>query len=392
VILKKPVKWFLRMLRENPQCADHASQIINGRTSPKGLHSAAQATPGYPMLDALLLCGFHLWRAREKGKRYEAIAISDGEGRYGRHHCVRTLAPWADWLSLRSHYDLSDEASRSAWEASPPRNADRVLCLVADRNRCLEVEQRCGATGAVLIAPDPPPVGTMDHDLLREVNHFHFELGAHNEWSGAPPQYSSPTLRHLSGVSCRMAYPAWAFEDLPRKSTPWKAIDIGCGPISLLRWGALSGDVEVTGIDPLLEMYALLKARHGYDRLPSIHCDHEIPEFAEDLRELVPDGEYDLIFTQNALDHTQIPEQVVAGFESKLTRQGRIAIAVATREGTRQKWDQFHKTDIDILDGTVVFRRQDTDWKPLFSSTSKLRLSKIHHHSPQWIQVVFDRP
>ena len=42
----------------------------------------------------------------------------------------------------------------------------------------------------------------------------------------------------------------------------------------------------------------------------------------------------------------------------KLVPGGRAIVQVATREGTRQGWDQFHKTDIDLVDGTLVYRHQ----------------------------------
>ena len=390
MMLNSSVKWFVRKLMANPKCAGYASQLLNA-SEPAKTQRWAAAKFSYPMCDSLILCAFSLWNQRRKGARYDIVAVTDDPDRYGRREVERTLAPWKEWAVLSGYYDLTESKSLQEWQSGGPATGRNIFCLSVDPQVRLRLEKACRERESQLFTPDTPPLETMAHDLLREVNHFHFEYGAHNEWADVDTNYSPDVLHVLSSVSCRMVYPSWAVEGMDRKSRPSRVIDIGCGPISLLRWGALRGDLEITGIDPLLEMYALMKARHGYDQLPSIRCDHEIPEFAEELNDLVPDGQYDVIFSQNALDHTQIPEKVVASFESKLAPGGRIAIAVATREGTRQNWDQFHKTDLDVRDGEVVFRRQNTDWMPLFPSDSKLRLSKVCSYSPSWMSVIIER-
>jgi SAM-dependent methyltransferase len=236
-----------------------------------------------------------------------------------------------------------------------------------------------------------PPLDTWDNDMWRELAFFDFELGGRNELDGEPVKHSSVILQLLSAHHCKDYFPAWGLEGLPRQDRPWRALDIGCGPISTLRWGALCGLLTVTGVDPLLEMYALLLARHGYDALPHVRCEVEFSSIAERLDELVPDSSFDLIHTRNALDHTQEPQRIVDSFARKLAPGGRVLLHGATCEGTRQEWDQFHKTDIDLKDGVLVYRHQHTPERPLLSPGSGLRLRKVAHHDADWLAVVLER-
>ncbi len=132
-------------------------------------------------------------------------------------------------------------------------------------------------------------------------------------------------------------------------------------------------------------------ARHGLDALPKIRCDREINGFAEDLEVLLPDDEFDVIYTQNALDHTQQPARVIENMARKLAPHGLAVIQVATREGTRQKWDQLHKTDIYLKNGVLMYAHQDGPERPLLSSESHLRLKQVQTDTPEWLACVLEK-
>jgi SAM-dependent methyltransferase len=168
-------------------------------------------------------------------------------------------------------------------------------------------------------------------------------------------------------------------------------MDIGCGPISILRWGAIEGEISITGVDPILDMYALVLARHGLDALPKIRCDREINGFAEDLDRSVPDDDFDAIYTQNSLDHTQQPAVVIENIGRKLAPHGLAVFQVATREGTRQNWDQLHKTDIYLKNGMLMYAHQHSPERPLLSPTSHLHLKHVQSDSPEWLACILEK-
>src|SRR4051812_29209450 len=95
-------------------------------------------------------------------------------------------------------------------------------------------------------------------------------------------------IQQMSSMNCRQYYPSWAFEPLPKSlPRPLKVMDIGWGPVSMLRWGAIHGEISITGLDPLIEMYTLVLARHGLDSLQKIRCDQEVNGVAEDMGSLL---------------------------------------------------------------------------------------------------------
>jgi len=340
-------------------------------------HAAHEPTSAGKTIDLLLLCAFHLWRSRKPRSRHRVVIVTDDSERYSERACRSVLGQWSEWVVIDSYWDI--ERSAAGATATPPAIC---LALVTDSHALAVVRERCSQAGIALIEPKLPlQIGLEDHFFL-ELFLFDVEPGDERIWDPAA------ALRRLSTAQCRAAYPTEELTSMPCDKHPWRALDVGCGPISALRWGALQGHVTLTGLDPLIEMHALVRARHGYEVLPEIRCSVEIPGIAEQLDELVPDCSFDLIFTQNALDHTREPERVVRNFARTLAPEGRVIIQLATREGTRQGWDQFHKTDIDLRDGALVYRHQHTEGRPLLAPDCGLRLHTVQRYSPERLSVV----
>jgi SAM-dependent methyltransferase len=262
------------------------------------------------------------------------------------------------------------------------------IVAISKKNRYLQKAAK--KLSAQIIVPEYPPEGTFDNDLVREVSFFNHEFGGVNEWDGAPTRYAVNCIQQISSANCRLYYPTWAFEQLPKSlPRPLKVLDIGCGPVSMLRRGAIQGEISITGLDPLIEMYTLVLARHGLDAMPKMRCDQEVNGLAEDMDRLLHNQKFDLIYTQNALDHTQQPGRVVENVSRLLAPNGLFTVQVATREGTRQNWDQLHKTDIYLKDGVVTYAHQHGVEQPLLPAS--LRLKHVHIDSPEWLALVIKR-
>jgi SAM-dependent methyltransferase len=346
----------------------------------------SELQPELRRFDQLLLCAFHLWRQREAGRRYHVVIVTDDPERHPECVCRHMLGQWKDWVTIDTYWKVWPTIG----DVQPIATS---ICLAAVENpgTMASVRERCQELGMPLIEPRLPEKNSSDEDFYREVTFFDYEFGGKNEWDGKPSTHPFDILRELSAVRCQGIYPAWGVVGMARPNGALRVLDVGCGPVSALRWGALTGEMVLTGLDPLIEMYALVRARHGFDALPQIRCAVEIPAFAEQLDELVPDGSFDVIFSRNALDHTREPQRVISHFARKLVPGGRVLLEVATREGTRQKWDQFHKTDIDLADGQLVYRHQHTSFEPLLRPEDKLRLRTIASHTTEWLSVALER-
>lgn len=339
----------------------------------------------------LVVCAFNLWRQRKQGQLINVDIVTDRPEKYAFDYCLRMFAPWNAWMKITSLQTFSPDASEDFWENTLTPGA-YVLEAVEGEHAMDSLRGGCKKIGATLVEPVMPATDTFEFALLEEVFFHDSELGARSEFDGQPRKFSAQVLRMLSATHCRFAYPHFALEGLPQDKKPWRVMDVGCGPISNLRWGALRGEMTITGVDPLIEMYALILARHGHDKLPHLRCADEIAAYAENLDEAAPDEAYDMIYTSNALDHTQEPERVISNFSRKLVPGGRVYLAVNTREGTRQNWNQLHKTNIYLNDNNeLVYHHQHTAEKPLLSPASNLRLAKVFTNTADYTVVNLER-
>lgn len=336
------------------------------------------------------MCAFHLRRFRPRRGTVNVHFIVDNLSAITEADCLRMFSPWSDAFHFHFHDRgaLRDPLDERQLSELGVETGHIIVSSCTDQQLQDEIQALSRQLDLPCVVPSYPPLGDLENDLLREVAHFDFELGGKNEWDGAPTQYAAASLQGLSSTHCRASYPEWAFEFLPDR--PLKVLDVGCGPISVLRWGALHGKISITGVDPLLEMYAVVLARHGLDALPKVRCDREINGFAEDLDILLPDDDFDMIYTQNALDHTQDPTKVIENIARKLGPDGIAVVQVATREGTRRDWDQLHKTDIYLEDGVLKFAHQHTRAQPLLGR-SGLRLKHVRTNTPDWLACALEK-
>ncbi len=318
------------------------------------------------------------------------------------------LAPWKSWLTVDKVIRIERVNCAPTINAISVAKGHKILLLLQDRNEFAKehkqepsadwteqhsIAKKLVARGFEVVVPTYPALGTLDNHLIREVSFFDFEFGGKNEWDGKPTEYGENCLRQLSSTHCRDFYPSWAInpvrEKLPERTL--KVLDIGCGPVSVLRWGAIYGNLSITGVDPLLDMYSLVLARHGLDALPKMRCDRELSIFGEELDAYVPDGEFDMVYTQNALDHTQQPARVLELMGKKLARHGRAVIQVAEREGTRQNWDQLHQTDIFLENGQLMYCHRDGVVRPLVTAESGLKLLCTHPAKVEWLACSLEK-
>jgi SAM-dependent methyltransferase len=189
----------------------------------------------------------------------------------------------------------------------------------------------------------------------------------------------------------------YALPDIRRLSRergggPVDALDIGCGPISRLRWGALQGLLSITGIDPLLDMYHIVLKRHGLDNLPEICCQRELCIPAEVLSQCVTPGSYDFAFSCNAIDHAEDPPLVVSQVAACLRPGGVFALESNKREGSRNNWAHLHQFDIYFgSDGQLLCQLRDGSSRSLVGEEVGLKLREVVVDDDSYIVVLFER-
>jgi SAM-dependent methyltransferase len=133
-------------------------------------------------------------------------------------------------------------------------------------------------------------------------------------------------------------------EKLHRK--PARVADVGSGPLSQLAYGAYTGRMALTAIDPLADVYTELL---GGKREAAAYRRLAVP--AEQLSETLGAGTFDIIWTRNAIDHSQDPARAFQSMVDALALGGFLVMTQFSREGTAEKWHGLHQHDM-YLDET----------------------------------------
>ena len=149
------------------------------------------------------------------------------------------------------------------------------------------------------------------------------------------------------GIQFRMdptsALQPWIECWLDSSRSTHRIVDVGSGPLSALGRHSSLGSIEVTCCDPLAEAYMALLKRHG------IAVRHTIVGVAgEELSSQLPCGHFDIAFSNNALDHTLDPVQVLREMAAVTRPHGYIVVQVGEREGMRAGYTGLHQWDCSM--------------------------------------------
>ena len=329
------------------------------------------------------LCNLrHVRKTNGGGKPSIALVIDERTG-VAPDELRRLLQSWQDWLSVEAVLVRSTppEPGTLRREMSV---ACRLIGAITDQDDFLaSVQHECQALGAVCIHSAFPGLSdARELALWQEVSHHDFEIGGVDEWSEQPTRWAHHILQHLSRTNCERIFPQFLLPYIQRFQGPDKkpvgTLDIGCGPISVLRWGVLQGLLRVTGVDPLLDIYRMILERHGLYGLPAIACQRELNIYAEELASALPPESFDIVFTRNAIDHVEDPVTVIGQAEACLRPGGILVLDFHTREGSRQGWEQLHQFDL-YLDETnqLVCQTQQGVCRPLIAAGLGLFVRQI---------------
>ena len=290
-------------------------------------------------MNILMRSLFNLRVSRESSTEGVNVAvIIDAQTGIAEAEYRRLLTVWQSWISLDTIWVESDLLQPGALQRQVSATC-QVVVVVSTREDFLKaVRRECSSRGLAYVdSAYPSPADPRELALFQEVAHHDFEIGGLNEWDGQPTQYSQYILQYLSQTNCEQLFPKCVLPYVEtlrqnRSGRPLEALDIGCGPISVLRWGVLQGLFRVTGVDPLLDMYRIVVERHGYASLPGIRCYRELSIAAEELSHAVGARSYDFAFTRNATDHVEDPVLMVQQVSSCLRPGGILVLDFNTRE------------------------------------------------------------
>jgi SAM-dependent methyltransferase len=347
-------------------------------------------------MQVLLRAAFHLSTLRGSDAARVAVVVDSATAI--RADTVATLLhPWRAWLEITDVL-VFGEPPGDSWLNMAVASGVQAVAIVSERSEfALPLEAAINQRGLRVLSSDYPADSSHTVALFHEMAHHHFELGGLNEWNGSASLHGSSVLQHISAANCITHFPQYTIDDLRTRSAtlgrPLEALDVGSGPISRLRWGVLQGLLRLTGVDPLLVIYGLLLTHHGLDRMPSISVDRAISAPAEQLERHVAADSFDFAYCCNALDHVEDPPAVIAQVARALRPGGQFALEFATREGSRQEWQQLHQFDLflDTGQNRLMCQWRDGRLDTLVPRGISLTLNRVVMATDDYTAVVLEQ-
>jgi SAM-dependent methyltransferase len=295
---------------------------------------------------------FHLASLRRDDITRAAIVV-DSETEIRADAVTALLRPWSAWLEIIDIVatDMTSPDKWQPWLDTAASSGAQAVSIISDRSEFADqIKSAATRYGLRVVSSDYPTDTDRTVALFHEMSHHHYELGGLNEWNKTSSIHGSSVLQHMSTTNCIKHFPEYVIDELWAQYTTagrsLEALDIGCGPISRLRWGALQGLLHITGVDPLLDLYEIILRHHGLDPLPSIRVERALTTNAENLEHHIAADSIDFAFCCNALDHVEDPPVIVAQVARALRPGASFALEFATREGSRQDWQQLHQFDL----------------------------------------------
>lgn len=143
----------------------------------------------------------------------------------------------------------------------------------------------------------------------------------------------------------------FAIKNLKKKFNRINCIDVGCGPISQFytEFFMNKPEIKIISVDPLAEFYEKLHKKYNSDY--DIKC---IAGFGETLAKKFPNDYFHLVYSRNAIDHSQSPVQFINNMYQILKTDGYMVLYGFINEGSKQNWLGLHKWDISVKDGKLM--------------------------------------
>jgi len=185
---------------------------------------------------------------------------------------------------------------------------------------------------------------------------------------GVPVFTPAPTVTKSISIALERASAAFP--------APLYCLDVGCGPISYFFTKDLQSrnDLKIITIDPLAEIYREIHQKYGSEY--NLVC---IPGYGERLHELFPEGFFHLGYSQNAIDHSQNPEDFIKNLYYVTTPGGYLILHGFTQEGTAAHWLGLHQWDIDVEGNDLVLSNRSKTINKR-NMTAALNMDLVYRH------------
>lgn len=174
----------------------------------------------------------------------------------------------------------------------------------------------------------------------------------------------------------------WRF--LPGLRPRISILDVGAGPLSLAGRRLAGVEVELVAVDPLAADYEALLAKHGVE--PPTRTR---PCPAEAVADVLGEARFDVVYCQNALDHTADP---MAGLEQMLraVRPGCWVVLKHTiDEAETEGYGSLHDWNFRIEDGRFLIWNREQRIHPdeRLALAARVDAEHVADEGYEWVLV-----
>ncbi len=132
-------------------------------------------------------------------------------------------------------------------------------------------------------------------------------------------------------------------------SRPFRILDVGAGPLTVLGKRHKGAKVDITAVDPLAPFYSEILNRLSIER-----PIETVQAFAEDLTAYFEVSTFDLAHCCNALDHSFDPARGVDEMLAVTRVGGRVNLRHYANEGETEGYQGFHQWNFDVENGHFI--------------------------------------
>ena len=126
-----------------------------------------------------------------------------------------------------------------------------------------------------------------------------------------------------------------------------KIADFGCGPASVVGTIDDTYDIDILGIDPLIDEYNKILEEKNLIR----PHDTRLME-CEDAHFLGAD-KFDIVFSRNAIDHSERPDEILMSGKHICKPNGLFHIRIYEHEGQNQNYEGIHQWNFFVENNNV---------------------------------------
>ena len=169
-----------------------------------------------------------------------------------------------------------------------------------------------------------------------------------------------------------------------RRKPKISILDVGAGPLSIVGTRLPGVEVEVVAVDPLADEYNAMLERHGI--VPHVRT---LPCAAETVADTLGEARFDLVYCQNALDHSADPlsglEQMVRAVKPGCW----VVLKHVIDEGENESYCGLHDWNFRLESGRFVIwnpeRRIHPDEELALAAETSAEL--VEEEGYTWVRV-----